>query len=206
MTQNGFLAGLGGDGPPLLGLFVTMPVPAGVEVAGLAGYDFVIIDLEHTSLIDSDVENLSRAAQLHGMFTMVRTVDSREAGIGRVIETGADGILVPMVEDAATAARIVQASPTTSGTHTRDRPLGPGREPALPALPHTVPPVTGRPLACALADDSASCQATSPGIKMSRSRMRRAPASARPVEGARPSARPITMKAPSCTPSPPGWP
>jgi 4-hydroxy-2-oxoheptanedioate aldolase len=141
MTQDGFLAGLGGDGPPLLGLFVTMPVPAGVEVAGLAGYDFVIIDLEHTSLVDSDVEDLSRAARLHGMFTMVRTVDSREAGIGRVIETGADGILVPMVEDAATAARIVAATRTspagTRGISSSSRAAGLSIGPPMP------PPVCG---------------------------------------------------------------
>jgi len=94
---------------PLVGVFVTRRAPAIVEIAGLAGYDYVVVDLEHSVLSDDDVEQLARAAASTGMYTMVRVIDQQPAVIGRVAEAGVDAIMFPMVETAAQARVCVAA-------------------------------------------------------------------------------------------------
>jgi 4-hydroxy-2-oxoheptanedioate aldolase len=95
------------DGERLLGFFIGTPSAAAVEIAGLSGYDFVIIDTEHGPADIETVENMLRAATIHGMAGLVRVPDSSVASIQRVLDAGADGILVPHVASAAIAKDVV---------------------------------------------------------------------------------------------------
>jgi len=52
---------------PAWGAFISIGAPAIVEIAGHAGYDFVVVDMEHTSLDFSDVENMIRAGNGTGI-------------------------------------------------------------------------------------------------------------------------------------------
>jgi 4-hydroxy-2-oxoheptanedioate aldolase len=88
---------------PLVGIFVTLPATQIVEIAGLVGYDYVVVDQEHTVIDDAVLEDMARAAQSVGMYTMVRVPDQNPQAIGRVAETGVDAIMFPMVESAAQA-------------------------------------------------------------------------------------------------------
>jgi 4-hydroxy-2-oxoheptanedioate aldolase len=91
---------------PLAGMFVGIPSPALVEMCGYAGFDFVIIDNEHGPASLETTEHLIRAARCAGTLPVVRT---DEAEILRVLDAGASGIMVPAVNDAAQAQRIVEA-------------------------------------------------------------------------------------------------
>jgi 4-hydroxy-2-oxoheptanedioate aldolase len=75
-------------------------------MCGYAGFDFVIIDNEHGPQSLETTEHMIRAARCAGTIPVVRTA---EADILRVLDSGASGVQVPMVEDAAAARRIVEA-------------------------------------------------------------------------------------------------
>lgn len=92
-----------------LGIFVGLSDPAIVEILGHAGFDFCIIDTEHLPLDFGDVQNLVRAAEVVGITPLVRVSENNPKFILRVLETGAAGIMVPHVKDAADAERAVRA-------------------------------------------------------------------------------------------------
>jgi 2-keto-3-deoxy-L-rhamnonate aldolase RhmA len=93
----------------VIGPFVFFSDPAAVEMAGLAGFDFVVIDMEHTALSVGDVQHLVRAAETVGVTPIVRVPEVDEKLILRVLETGAQGVMVPLLETSRDAARAVQA-------------------------------------------------------------------------------------------------
>ncbi len=92
-------------GEVIVGLIVKMPSPALVEVAGSVGFDFVIIDSEHGSDDHYDLEHHLRAADSVGLASLVRIATNDAAAIGRVLDSGATGVIVPHVRSADDAAR-----------------------------------------------------------------------------------------------------
>ena len=93
---------------PLLGMGITTPLPAAVELVGLAGFDYVFIDLEHTAINLRELEGLLRAAELTGLASIVRVPENGEAIVRRVLELGADAVKVPHVLDADGARAAVR--------------------------------------------------------------------------------------------------
>ena len=91
----------------MFGCFVGQPSPAIVEMVGYAGFDYVIIDLEHGPTGLEMLENMLRAAQAAGAASLVRMPSPAPADVLRVLDAGADGILVPRVESVADAQAIV---------------------------------------------------------------------------------------------------
>lgn len=81
--------------------------PALVEHLGALGFDAVMIDCEHTSATVERVEELARAARASGIAAIVRPEKFDEALVTRYLDCKVHGIMVPHVDDAATARRIV---------------------------------------------------------------------------------------------------
>ena len=76
--------------------------PALIEVLGLTGFDFVMIDTEHSGNNARSLEEIIRSIDVAGMVAMVRVPDLRdEAAIRRALEAGARGIFLPLVRTAA---------------------------------------------------------------------------------------------------------
>lgn len=98
------------EGRAVLGTFCFFPSPWVVEIVGLAGLDFVIIDLEHAAKDIDTVESMVRAAEINDVTAIVRVASADEKHILQVLETGAQGIMVPLVDSAATASRAVAAA------------------------------------------------------------------------------------------------
>lgn len=99
------------QGQAVFGLFCSIPAPASVELAGAAGFDFVIIDTEHTLINPETLENMLRTAEAAGITPLVR-ISSAAANSGeilRALDGGAQGIVAPCVESAETMRRIVAA-------------------------------------------------------------------------------------------------
>lgn len=97
------------DGQIVYGLLSSIPSPLVVEMIGYAGYDFVVLDLEHVSVNPETLENMIRAAECSGLTPLVRVPDGTPATIQRVLDAGAQGVVVPRVQDHAQAERIVEA-------------------------------------------------------------------------------------------------
>lgn len=97
-------------GEPVLGSFVFLPTPAVVEIMGLAGFDFVIIDLEHSPKSWETVENMVRAASLSGMAALIRIRDASEKSVLEALELGAEGVVVPFVRTADESRDVALAS------------------------------------------------------------------------------------------------
>ena len=93
---------------PLLGTLVTLPLPQIPEILALAGFDWLFIDGEHGSLSASDIQMLIQAASPYGA-ALVRVADEGPA-IKSALDSGADGIIAPLVQTAAQAEAIVQAA------------------------------------------------------------------------------------------------
>jgi 4-hydroxy-2-oxoheptanedioate aldolase len=93
------------------GLFCTIPAPALVEMIGCAGYDFVILDSEHTLVDPQQLENLIRAAEATGLTPFVRVPEADPGAALRALDAGARGVVIPHVrrrsdvDDAIRAAR-----------------------------------------------------------------------------------------------------
>jgi len=90
--------------------------PRIAEMAGIAGYDALWLCNEHVPTDWKDLENTIRAARLHDMDTLVRVSKGSYSDYVRPLEAGATGIVVPHVESAEEARRIVAM--------TRFHPLG----------------------------------------------------------------------------------
>lgn len=86
------------SGQPVFGLFVSIPHPVIVEMIGHAEYDFVIIDHEHAAIGMEQIEELVRAAELLGMTPLVRVSGIHRTEILKVLDCGAQGIVIPHVQ------------------------------------------------------------------------------------------------------------
>ena len=78
-----------------IGTFIFSHDAAVVEIVGRAGFDFALIDMEHTSLEMRDVEAHIRAAAAVDIAALVRVPNFDGVVIGRVLDSGADGIVFP---------------------------------------------------------------------------------------------------------------
>jgi 4-hydroxy-2-oxoheptanedioate aldolase len=96
-------------GGQALGVWLQSGEPAFAEIAGLAGLDFFILDLEHGPGDVRTVMEMMRAASGTPATGLVRVPSSEPIMIRRVLDAGAGGVLVPMVETAAEAERVAAA-------------------------------------------------------------------------------------------------
>lgn len=91
----------------VIGPFMKVSDPAFVEVAGYAGFDFVILDTEHGPSSIESIQNLIRAAIVSGVLPIIRVQDGSETSIGKALDIGALGIQVPQVQNGEQAKEIV---------------------------------------------------------------------------------------------------
>ena len=96
-------------GEAVLGCLTRTPDAALVEFLGYCGWDFVILDAEHGTYVPRDIEHLLRAAELRDMTPVVRVTTNQPATILRLMDTGAQGVQVPMVNTASEAEAAVRA-------------------------------------------------------------------------------------------------
>ena len=101
---------------PVFGPFSKTSDPAIVETLGHAGFDFIILDMEHGPNSVETVQDLIRAAQVADMAPIVRVPAGDCETIGKVLDVGAAGVQVPQIS----SARDVQAAIE----HAKFAPLG----------------------------------------------------------------------------------
>jgi 2-keto-3-deoxy-L-rhamnonate aldolase RhmA len=96
-------------GKPLAGCTISGYSPDQVEVLGLLGYNFVFIDSEHWPLNDRELLGMITAGDAVGLPCLVRVRENSPAAIQRVMDSGAAGVIVPDVYDAAQARKVIDA-------------------------------------------------------------------------------------------------
>lgn len=96
------------NGQTVFGIYIGIPSPTMVEMAGYAGFDFVRIDVSHNGYDLPTIVNMIRAAEASGVTPMVR-VDNDPHLITNVLEAGAMGLFIPDVASAEKARSVVRA-------------------------------------------------------------------------------------------------
>lgn len=95
---------------PIWGGWVVGPTVSGPEEFARAGYDYVGFDTQHGYLDDADVAGMLRRLEHVPIATAVRLPNADPAPIGRVLDAGADAVVIAMIESAEQAAAAVAAT------------------------------------------------------------------------------------------------
>jgi 2-keto-3-deoxy-L-rhamnonate aldolase RhmA len=97
------------DGETLIGCFLNLGSALTAEMVGRAGFDFVVIDLEHGSGTEADVLSQLQALEASGTRSVVRAEGHARQRSHRVLDLGAHGIMFPRVNTAAEAQDCIAA-------------------------------------------------------------------------------------------------
>ena len=98
------------NGETVYGPFCKLQDPTIVEAAALAGFDFVILDMEHGPLSVESIQNLARAAEAKGIEVVVRVTENSPAKILRVLDVRVHSVQVPQVSTLNDAKNVIDAS------------------------------------------------------------------------------------------------
>jgi len=91
-----------------IGSWIMLGHPMSVEVMALAGFEWLVVDIEHTSIDLEMVQLLILTIQANNIKALVRISKNEEVVIKRVLDMGADGIVVPMVNSREDALKAVE--------------------------------------------------------------------------------------------------
>ena len=94
-----------------IGSWITLSNPSITEIfANSKEIDWLVIDLEHSVISLFETENLIRIIKLKGKLAFVRLSGIDPIQIKRVLDSGADGIIVPMVKNAQDVYKVINYS------------------------------------------------------------------------------------------------
>jgi 4-hydroxy-2-oxoheptanedioate aldolase len=106
--NHGALATAVRSGTPTLGTFIGTASPLVAEVCAAAGVDWVLLDLEHGAGGEEQVRDVVPAAGSYGVPTVVRVESAARIRTGRVLDSGAAGIMLPRLNTADEVAAAVR--------------------------------------------------------------------------------------------------
>lgn len=92
-----------------IGTWLSLPNESVAEIFAKAGYEWVVIDLEHSAISINQAEKLIRVIDLAGSKPFIRLSAHCPSQIKRVLDAGAQGILAPMIESQSQIEGIISA-------------------------------------------------------------------------------------------------
>ena len=92
-----------------IGSWITLNNPSIAEIMADAGFDWLCVDLEHSTTDYNEAQLLISAIQSKGIKAYVRVGENNARIIKRVLDAGADGIIVPSVNSKEDAIKAVNA-------------------------------------------------------------------------------------------------
>jgi 4-hydroxy-2-oxoheptanedioate aldolase len=104
-------------GESLIGVFSDLASPLAAELTGIAGYDWAVIDLEHGAATESELLALLYAVASTPMTPIVRVQSAERLRVGRALDLGAAGIMLPQLgsaDEVAAAVRFLRYPPVGS--------------------------------------------------------------------------------------------
>lgn len=122
MIKSNPVKALWNAGKPAFGTWITLcPHPRVVKILASAGFDFVIIEMEHTDFSFETVGTLAMMARETGLTPIVRPPGASKAhDLTRPLDAGAQGLLLPSID---TAAQIEEIMVATKYTPIGNRPM-----------------------------------------------------------------------------------
>jgi 4-hydroxy-2-oxoheptanedioate aldolase len=94
---------------PLYGAWSVLPSALSVRLLAAAGLDYVVIDLQHGGAAEADLPAMTSAIRLAGATPVARVRHAHTADIGRALDLGCEGVIVPNVDSAAQARQVAGA-------------------------------------------------------------------------------------------------
>lgn len=94
------------QGETLVGCWLNLGTSITAEIVGLAGFDWVLIDLEHGAGAEKDVLHQLQALQHTTAGAVIRVEGSQRQRINRVLDMGAEGIMCPRITNAEEAVEV----------------------------------------------------------------------------------------------------
>jgi 4-hydroxy-2-oxoheptanedioate aldolase len=94
---------------PLYGAWSMIPSALSVRLLAAAGLDYVVIDLQHGGATEADLPAMTGAIRLAGATPLARVRHAHTADIGRALDLGCQGVIVPNVDSAAQARQVAGA-------------------------------------------------------------------------------------------------
>ncbi len=92
---------------PMLGTWLMSAAPAVAEALGFCGFDFLVVDMEHSPLDLADAVGLMRAIAGTPSESLVRVPWNDQVDVKRVLDAGARNVMFPFVQSAEEAAAAV---------------------------------------------------------------------------------------------------
>jgi 4-hydroxy-2-oxoheptanedioate aldolase len=93
----------------LYGAWSVIPSPLGVRLLAAAGLDYVVVDLQHGGAAEADLPALTSAIRLAGATPVARVRHAHTADIGRALDLGCEGVIVPNIDSADQARQAAGA-------------------------------------------------------------------------------------------------
>ncbi len=97
------------SGETTIGSWITLAHPGVAEIMAKAGFDWLVVDLEHSVITIREAEELIRVIELCGVSPLTRLSANDPVQIKRVMDAGAHGVIVPMVNSHQEAEQAVAA-------------------------------------------------------------------------------------------------
>ena len=95
------------QGETLNGCWLNLGSSLTAEIVGQAGFDWVLIDLEHGAGVEKDVLAQLQALESTTTAAIVRVESAESARISRVLDMGAEGVMCPKVDNATEAKKVI---------------------------------------------------------------------------------------------------
>jgi 2-keto-3-deoxy-L-rhamnonate aldolase RhmA len=86
------------SGETLIGVFSDLASPLAAELCGQAGFDWIVLDLEHGAATEADLLALLHAVGTTPMAALVRPQSAERLRVGRALDLGAEGIMLPQLK------------------------------------------------------------------------------------------------------------
>ena len=93
-----------------VGSWLNLASPLAAEVMAVAGYEWLVIDAEHTQWDISSITEAIRAIESMDCVALVRAWDHQPSTLARILDAGAQGIVVPHVSTPEQAKAIAKAT------------------------------------------------------------------------------------------------
>jgi len=93
-----------------MGSWITIPSETTAEIMAQVGFDWLVIDMEHGPIGIGDAARLIRTIDLAGIPVLCRLPSNDQVLAKKVLDAGAAGIVVPMIESKGEACRAVEAA------------------------------------------------------------------------------------------------
>jgi 4-hydroxy-2-oxoheptanedioate aldolase len=94
---------------PMYGAWSVISSALSVRLLAAAGLDYVVIDLQHGEAAELCLPGLTSAIRLAGATPVARVRHAHPADIGRALDLGCAGVIVPNVDSAAQARQVAGA-------------------------------------------------------------------------------------------------